>query len=730
MINSQGNAKHVVRFRLNKGQSINTFLQLLEHRYKKTVPQANCQYTSITFAVHTGFHVPPNVTIVESEWPPSTEGKTEEEEEMETNVLHEEHVNGTTQGAPSQDDDDDDEEDADKSRTISFWSSLASLFDTSVLCEILPSLSMRLPAVKKESQIYSVIITMAGPNYANNEDFRGRYGYNYYTFDQIQRLDSNYMCHTELFVERIPSTKTLSVLRGIFAVAVPLLILVLPMIFLTRHAMVFQDFVDDFDASYWFWFPPLYARDQILAGGKAAFLYLKNYRRNRRIRQRDADLQRQHEDLQREAAAATVAVDTTNPPPAPASPTYPNEPSPQVDHTAIDPTTPLMESHPQQREEEEKEDAVTVEITEAGASGTENKARDMLFTTTETVDTKPTATKKAAADEEEEDEKVCRICRDGEEVEKLVTPCGCTGSVRYIHRSCLDKWRLESAKRNVNNFTNCEICKQPYQIEMKRSVLAWESSKNLVASIVLFLVCFVGLFVLCPLVYSTAGELSCSAPYHRVNYDGMYDLTGLFFSIMVYFSCTTLVLYAHLIVYTFFREGEDARAFFQANHHYPPFWTMSTKLKIFGAFLLLLVQSLSMGYLIKSFFYYTSNISWNWEISLFMGILFFTVFLSICMSTRVNIDSMLAAIRNRRAEEVTIVDGDDANANATPAPATNAGATAAAPANPAHSSINLIPPHDENDVDYTAHFNIPPEQRTIRAYDYCPPRPRRQRWWQ
>jgi hypothetical protein len=58
----------------------------------------------------------------------------------------------------------------------------------------------------------------------------------------------------------------------------------------------------------------------------------------------------------------------------------------------------------------------------------------------------------------------CRICLDSETNEKgeLISPCVCAGSQKYIHRSCLNRWR--EGNREGSAFTNCEICKSKYTI--------------------------------------------------------------------------------------------------------------------------------------------------------------------------------------------------------------------------------------------------------------------------
>lgn len=52
---------------------------------------------------------------------------------------------------------------------------------------------------------------------------------------------------------------------------------------------------------------------------------------------------------------------------------------------------------------------------------------------------------------------LCRICLEEEALSALETPCGCTGTQRYAHQECIQKWV------NEKHHTTCEICDQPYK---------------------------------------------------------------------------------------------------------------------------------------------------------------------------------------------------------------------------------------------------------------------------
>lgn len=74
------------------------------------------------------------------------------------------------------------------------------------------------------------------------------------------------------------------------------------------------------------------------------------------------------------------------------------------------------------------------------------------------------------------EEIICRICLSEEEPDNpIISPCNCTGSVKYIHLECIREW-LEGKKHKketpfVNSYIwrglECEICKAFYQDVMK-----------------------------------------------------------------------------------------------------------------------------------------------------------------------------------------------------------------------------------------------------------------------
>ncbi|XP_069744179.1 E3 ubiquitin-protein ligase MARCHF8, partial [Narcine bancroftii] len=64
----------------------------------------------------------------------------------------------------------------------------------------------------------------------------------------------------------------------------------------------------------------------------------------------------------------------------------------------------------------------------------------------------------------------CRICHcEGDDEGPLITPCHCTGSLRYVHQTCLQQWIKSSDTRC------CELCKYEFIMETKLKPLQeWE----------------------------------------------------------------------------------------------------------------------------------------------------------------------------------------------------------------------------------------------------------------
>jgi len=52
----------------------------------------------------------------------------------------------------------------------------------------------------------------------------------------------------------------------------------------------------------------------------------------------------------------------------------------------------------------------------------------------------------------------CRICHCGAEVEELISPCHCSGSLGFIHQTCLQEWLGGTNKKT------CELCHYEFKL--------------------------------------------------------------------------------------------------------------------------------------------------------------------------------------------------------------------------------------------------------------------------
>ncbi|KAF9963716.1 hypothetical protein BGZ65_000262 [Modicella reniformis] len=77
-----------------------------------------------------------------------------------------------------------------------------------------------------------------------------------------------------------------------------------------------------------------------------------------------------------------------------------------------------------------------------------------------------------AVNEPPVDERQCRICLGGAEEEKalgrLISPCLCKGSMKYVHVECLNAWRTRSPK--PESHYKCDTCK--YSFSFRRTAFA------------------------------------------------------------------------------------------------------------------------------------------------------------------------------------------------------------------------------------------------------------------
>ncbi|XP_010458939.1 PREDICTED: uncharacterized protein LOC104740106 [Camelina sativa] len=101
---------------------------------------------------------------------------------------------------------------------------------------------------------------------------------------------------------------------------------------------------------------------------------------------------------------------------------------------------------------------------ESSGESSRTQGSTSLSTSTKSMDLKTKeeeeATEQHDVDEEEEpliQSVECRICQEEDSVKNLESPCSCSGSLKYAHRKCVQRWCNEKGD------ITCEICHKSYQ---------------------------------------------------------------------------------------------------------------------------------------------------------------------------------------------------------------------------------------------------------------------------
>jgi len=148
----------------------------------------------------------------------------------------------------------------------------------------------------------------------------------------------------------------------------------------------------------------------------------------------------------------------------------------------------------------------------------------------------------------------CRICHDGENSERLISPCMCSGSMALVHRTCIEKW-LSTA-----NNDNCELCHHKYVISKHpRPFMNWlcepgveDDQRNLVGDIVCF-------FLLTPLAAISTYLCATGAAFYleekKSEAIGLICLCVVL--VLIYLVWVTLTIKYHVQVWFVWRENNQ-----------------------------------------------------------------------------------------------------------------------------------------------------------------------------
>ncbi|KAF8416035.1 RING finger domain-containing protein [Tirmania nivea] len=120
--------------------------------------------------------------------------------------------------------------------------------------------------------------------------------------------------------------------------------------------------------------------------------------------------------------------------------------------------------------------------------------------------------------ENQDEPKTCRICFDTStseydpEVGRLLSPCRCRGSSKYVHEGCLNQWRIISA--NSKSYYECNTCGYKYKFR-RLAISRWVGSRGLqlsITSAILLLTIYILGFVADPIINAYLSSPSLPSP--------------------------------------------------------------------------------------------------------------------------------------------------------------------------------------------------------------------------
>ncbi|XP_071904079.1 uncharacterized protein [Coffea arabica] len=94
---------------------------------------------------------------------------------------------------------------------------------------------------------------------------------------------------------------------------------------------------------------------------------------------------------------------------------------------------------------------------EGGGTSVESSSSHLVNPPASVIDIKEDEDDSVGEDEPLIQTVECRICQEEDSIKNLEVPCACSGSLKFAHRACVQRWCDEKGG------ITCEICHQPYQ---------------------------------------------------------------------------------------------------------------------------------------------------------------------------------------------------------------------------------------------------------------------------
>jgi hypothetical protein len=145
----------------------------------------------------------------------------------------------------------------------------------------------------------------------------------------------------------------------------------------------------------------------------------------------------------------------------------------------------------------------------------------------------------------ESEETSCRICLDNDNPGDIIVPCRCNGTMKYVHRACLQEWRIQDI--DSPNFKRCNQCLYEYQTfdntskcHLCFSNLSHFMIRNRFLLFLIIQICVIGLTYMYiaidktgDFIYSTFGLFHDLDPFQEAYVLGLATFIGPLFIIIV-----------------------------------------------------------------------------------------------------------------------------------------------------------------------------------------------------
>jgi len=74
---------------------------------------------------------------------------------------------------------------------------------------------------------------------------------------------------------------------------------------------------------------------------------------------------------------------------------------------------------------------------------------------------------------EDTDNLTCRICLENDLEDNFISPCSCSGTSKYVHKECLNKWRYSFeyspfSNNDIKRYNECDVCKSQYTYPIQK----------------------------------------------------------------------------------------------------------------------------------------------------------------------------------------------------------------------------------------------------------------------